>query len=106
MAPEPAVMSGAVRSRVRRSGLSAVLLRLSSPTTGESAGGDTVSDQDETFHWFSAEVEARFRTTHQVSEYAQRLGYSTKTLTGRPRPMARRRNRSSTPGSCSRPSDS
>jgi AraC-like DNA-binding protein len=79
MAPEPAMMSAAVRSRLRRSGLSAVLLRLSSPTTGESAGGD-ISDQDETFHWFSAEVEARFRTTHQVSEYAKRLGYSTKTL--------------------------
>src|SRR6478609_7793495 len=31
--------------------------------------------------WCGAEVEARFRTTHQVSEYASRLGYSTKTLT-------------------------
>jgi len=32
------------------------------------------------FVWFRDEIEASFRTCHKVTEYAARLGYSTRTL--------------------------
>lgn len=79
---EPAGAGTATRSALRRSALSALILRLTTRPEGvpedTGAGG---GEYDETFHWFRAEVEAQFRSTHHVTEYARRLGRSTKTLT-------------------------
>lgn len=76
--PEPPGAGRATRSALRRAALSALALRLSSPPYALSAGPD--EGDDDTFHWFRTEVEARFRSTHHVTEYARRLGWSTKTL--------------------------
>ncbi|HWH25356.1 MAG TPA: helix-turn-helix transcriptional regulator [Pseudolysinimonas sp.] len=78
-APESEAMGAALRGHLRHAGLSAVLLRLGSASDDEPT--NPADAHDEIFGWFLAEVEARFRTTHRVSEYARRLGYSPKTLT-------------------------
>jgi len=78
-APEPSTMPPARRSLVRRAALSALLLRLDFTAVGETVPSPPDS-RDETFRWFQAEVDARFRTTHRVSDYAARLGYSTKSI--------------------------
>ncbi|KRA32493.1 AraC family transcriptional regulator [Nocardioides sp. Root614] len=47
----------------------------------EPAGGATPQEPThEAYRWFRDHVEENFRTWHKVSEYADRLGYSTRTL--------------------------
>ena len=80
-ADDSGVGSPLVRSRLREAALSAVLLRLASASPGVSGTtAGAASDRSRVFSWFTAEVEARFRSQHLVSDYARRLGWSSKTL--------------------------
>lgn len=53
-----------------------LLLVLAAPAGAERSRPPT----HEAFVWFRDEIEASFRTCHKVTEYAARLGYSTRTL--------------------------
>lgn len=53
-----------------------VQLALVEPAGATPAAGPT----HEAYTWFRDHIEAQFRSWHQVSQYADRLGYSTRTL--------------------------
>ena len=53
-----------------------VQLALAQPT----AGPPTQRPTHEAYTWFRDHIEEHFRSWHKVSEYAERLGYSTRTL--------------------------
>ncbi|WP_179273590.1 MULTISPECIES: AraC family transcriptional regulator [unclassified Rhodococcus (in: high G+C Gram-positive bacteria)] len=74
-APMPPSSGSGIRREIGRSALACLLLRLSSETDGHPA-----LEGAEVFAWFRAEVEAQFRSIRTVSDYAQRLGYSERTL--------------------------
>lgn len=69
---------GALREAALRHCLAAVLALLSLVRT--TGAGPVAAPTHEAFGWFRDLLEQQFHTWHQVSDYAERLGYSTRTL--------------------------
>jgi AraC-like DNA-binding protein len=67
-----------VRRSVLGQSLAALLLLLTFLDDHEEAGAGEATP--EAFIWFRDHIEERFREWHQVSDYADRLGYSARTL--------------------------
>lgn len=70
--------SRALSEAATAAALDALLLVLAA--TAPATGAPTDGPQHEVFRWFRAEIESRFTTMHKVAEYADRLGYSPRTL--------------------------
>jgi AraC-like DNA-binding protein len=70
--PEPAHRAAQVRTLTT----ALLLLVLAMPAGTDRSRPPT----HEAFVWFRDEIEASFRSCHKVTEYAARLGYSTRTL--------------------------
>lgn len=72
--PGGSEIGDAARARLLAGAL--LLLMLATPTDADRHRAPT----REAFVWFREELETRFTSWHQVSDYATRLGYSTRTL--------------------------